>query len=359
MVQWSGFFADAVGDVRRYAQGHFAGLIRVLTRSGVAHLFAGGLQVGSTIPPTRAINLSTGVAIVNGYIYQNSETITLPIAAADPVDDRIDRVVLRLDENGDREIVAMVITGAPAASPLPPALVRANGIYDIGLATVLVAKGASTVSLITDTRPDTDVCGWVQPWRVTQASWYPTGPVNNNGQKLTNLAPGTAAGEAYTFDQAVANINDLVQSRIFAGDLMPFAGHYGALTDLGADHSSPASGTHIYGRRTYGIGEGVRPVEWLLCNGAVVRKETFGSETRDIGYNDAFLAIGDAYGSAPSSLFFRLPDFRGRAMVFYKDDMEGYDAVGRYVPSLRVEPDGEGQDLIPNRVTAGGVLIKV
>jgi len=111
-----------------------------------------------------AVDVAAGKAFVAGDDQANqgtylcvSEAVTeLPIAAADLSDDRIDRVILRVrDPNsggpaGD-DAVLQVLTGTPAAAPVPPALPDTA----ISLATVLVAASATSIvdADITDVRP--------------------------------------------------------------------------------------------------------------------------------------------------------------------------------------------------------------
>lgn len=355
MTEQSGFFADGVGDIRRYSQAHLAAALMLFARNGVSHIFGNGCQVAVTTPATRAVTVADGCALIQGYYYQNDATITLPIAAADATNPRIDRVVLRLDALGDRAITALVVTGTPAATPAAPALVRSGGLYDIGLATLLLPANAETVSAVTDTRMIAETCGYIEPWRVSQTSFYPTAAVNMQGQKITNLATPTANGDACTLGVAHTLWESAIQSANFAGDLVPMAGAPGMLEDLGADHSNPASGKHIFGRR---VNSG--DVEWLLCNGAEVRKTTFGVESRDIGYGDLYTAIGDAYGTpSGGSLFFRIPNFEGAVMGFYKAGATGFEIIGQRVPQLPVTMTVGGGAEIPAHLTVGGMLVKV
>jgi len=356
MTEQSGFFADGVGDIRRYSQAHLAAALMLFARNGVSHVFGNGCQVAVTTPATRAVTVADGCAILQGYYYQNDATITLPIAAADATNPRIDRVVLRLDALGDRAITALVVTGTPAATPAAPSLVRSGGLYDIGLATLLLPANAETVSAVTDTRMTAETCGYIEPWRVSQTSLYPTGPVNMQGQKVINIGAPLAGSDACTFQAAYDLYSDAIQSRNYAGDLQPFAGSVAGLQDLGADHSNPATGKHIYGR----VANAGGPIEWLLCNGAEVRKETFGVETRDIGYLDLYARIVDTYGSATGGgLFFRLPNFEGAVMGFYKAGARGYDLIGQRVPGVTAQLVSEGGAEIPAHLTVGGVLVKV
>lgn len=110
------------------------------------------------------IKIKKGFGICNGCMkYMESET-ELTLEDSDSTSDRIDTIVLRLNNNDDvRTCEFAVITGTPATSPVAPALVRNSSIYDIGLATVLVSANAAqiTASKITDTRLDSTKCGLI------------------------------------------------------------------------------------------------------------------------------------------------------------------------------------------------------
>ena len=106
--------------------------------------------------------VQTGSAWINGYAYENTDTLELELATADGVNPRIDRVVVRWSAV-DRNIRLAVLTGTALPSPLPPALNRNNDVYELGIADITVAKGAVSISAgsITDTRLNTSLCGLV------------------------------------------------------------------------------------------------------------------------------------------------------------------------------------------------------
>lgn len=110
------------------------------------------------------IKVKKGFGICNGCLkYMDTET-DLEVERSDSSSDRIDTVVLRLNNNDDvRSCEFFIITGTPATTPVAPALVRNASVYDIGLATVLVSANAEqiTASKITDTRLDSDKCGLI------------------------------------------------------------------------------------------------------------------------------------------------------------------------------------------------------
>lgn len=109
------------------------------------------------------IKVSPGVCLIEGATgYEDSETI-LQLSAADSLN-RIDTVVLRLDDNKNvRAITLAIVRGSPATNPVKPQLTRNSSIYEIGLADISVRANVSTIQAvdITDTRLNADRCGFV------------------------------------------------------------------------------------------------------------------------------------------------------------------------------------------------------
>ena len=135
-------------------------LIKRLFSEGVLPDRSSELQVTSNNDMTVA--LSPGFAICNGCLKLETETRTLAIQAADATYDRIDTVVLRLNDNDDtRECDFYIITGTPASTPVHPELTRSGSIYEIGLADLFVGSNSSRVTgdKITDTRYNSERCG--------------------------------------------------------------------------------------------------------------------------------------------------------------------------------------------------------
>lgn len=157
-MERSMFFDSTADDKRRYTSKDFADFMATFYSTGV-------LNGGESLKTSRStaglsVDLSPGYAVINGHWYQNSAPLNLIIEAADPSYPRIDRVVLRLDLTIEkRNITAMVLTGAPAAQPQPPALVRNDNYYDISLAQVAVPVNAAAAGAVTDERYDAQVCG--------------------------------------------------------------------------------------------------------------------------------------------------------------------------------------------------------
>lgn len=164
-MESSGFFDATLVDNtydRAYAAAQFASYFACFIGNGVFLGQGRDLQVTAATPAAMSVNLLAGRAWINGYWYSTDTTIPLSLELSDAVNPRIDSAILRYDISA-RAITAEVITGTPSASPVAPALVRNADYYDLKLAEIRVNAGAITIapSMITDTRPDSAVCGWV------------------------------------------------------------------------------------------------------------------------------------------------------------------------------------------------------
>ena len=132
------------------------------------------LIVGSGVFPTPSTHLQViagsgmqvivkeGQGWINGHKIINTAALSLSIDGSDVLLDRIDRVIFYADST-TREMGIEVLKGDKAISPVAPALTRNETRYEMSLATVYVAKNATAITdaVITDTRADSDVCGWV------------------------------------------------------------------------------------------------------------------------------------------------------------------------------------------------------
>lgn len=353
-----GLFASASGDTRSYTQADLAKLFRLFARSGVKYGHGG--DFGVTAGPGMAVTVATGMGFVDGYWVENDASITLGVANGGATT-RYDRVVLQLDENGDREIEVLVVSGE-GYEPSAPPLIRAGGIYQLGLATVQVIAGETVqISTVIDTRMEPTQCGYIEPRRVTQTSFFPTGAVDMQGQRLTNLpyvpTGATDATSKYYVDYSASQLNN---PNVFPGDTIFLSGDPNMLEDYGPDHSNPATGAHIFGRRIGTTGRAI----WLLCNGAEVRKndDHEGAEDRDQGFPNLFTALRRGsddrtwYGAATGgTLFFKLPDARGRLLGVYKQGDPVYIEPGTTGPA---KPIGTGANEVPPWGLIGGMLVR-
>ena len=158
-MEKSGFFNSSDGD-RVYDATDFAAYFGSLVSNGVFYMAATNLQVSPAIG--LAVNVAAGSAWINGYRYENTDVLNIPLTTANGSNPRIDRIVVRLSQIS-RSIQLAVVTGTPAATPVAPALTRTSDVYELGIADVLVPTAATSIvaNNITDTRLNTDLCGLV------------------------------------------------------------------------------------------------------------------------------------------------------------------------------------------------------
>ena len=158
-MEKSGFFNSSGGD-RVYSATDFAAYFGRLVSNGIFYASGTNLQVtpGSGMAPS----VAAGSAWINGYSYENTDSLTLNLATASGVNPRIDRVVVRFSAV-ERRIYLAVLTGTSAEVPVAPTLTRTNDTYELGIADILVPKGSVTISAlsIADTRVSTALCGLV------------------------------------------------------------------------------------------------------------------------------------------------------------------------------------------------------
>lgn len=108
------------------------------------------------------VTVKVGFCIIQGGLKLEENERTLSIQAADSNYSRIDTVVMRWNDNVDyRECDLYVIQGTAAANPIRPELTREGGIYELGLADILIPAQSTTISneRITDTRYESARCG--------------------------------------------------------------------------------------------------------------------------------------------------------------------------------------------------------
>ena len=152
------FFSDG----SEYHQPDFAKLMKDSLSDGYVRNVGNELEVIAATPYNMTVEVKPGRGYIQGYSFDVEDTTySVPIAAADPDNPRIDRIVARLSVTQNRNITLIDLQGVPSASPEPPELTRDTETYDISLAQILVEAGASSVPAgnITDERNNTFVCG--------------------------------------------------------------------------------------------------------------------------------------------------------------------------------------------------------
>ena len=141
----------------------FAMLFANLVSDGVLAYPADCLRVTAGISGLE-VNVAPGFGMVKGHFGINEETVTLQLEAAPRSLKRIDRVIFRVSFI-DRMVELAIKTGTPAQNPRAPGLERPDSgdYYELCLANVLINPNqiSLTQANITDTRPDSTVCGYI------------------------------------------------------------------------------------------------------------------------------------------------------------------------------------------------------
>lgn len=118
--------------------------------------------VTASSPAAMTVEVASGWGVIVGnfqpnmgvYNFYNDATVVLPIAIADPLNPRIDRVVVTIQDSyytgSADDVIFQVIAGTPAGSPVAPA----TPTNSISLATITVGAAVTQINTgnITDTR---------------------------------------------------------------------------------------------------------------------------------------------------------------------------------------------------------------
>lgn len=159
------YFWDAVaapdGSVdREYSAGDFSAYLASIVGDGVFPTPSTNLQVIASTG--LSVVVKTGEAWIKGRKLRNTTDLSLALDASDVLYSRIDRIIFGYDTS-QRDCFIEVLKGTPSISPVAPTLTRSGTRMEFSLAEVLIAAQATSISQadITDTRADTNVCGWV------------------------------------------------------------------------------------------------------------------------------------------------------------------------------------------------------
>ena len=161
MAITSGFFNSKSGD-RKYNAEQMSKYFDKLITSGVFPNPSTQLQVVESSGMT--INVLPGRGIVDCRWVDNDANHSLVIESSDALLDRIDAIIMKLDLTEEvRAINIEVKKGTPGTNPVPPSMTRDECVQEYCLATIRVKRLAEVITQadITDTRPDSKVCGWV------------------------------------------------------------------------------------------------------------------------------------------------------------------------------------------------------
>jgi microcystin-dependent protein len=285
MTETHGFFGDAT-DVRYYSQLPILEFIRDFRLNGYTSGVGGELEVGQHTSPNMSVDIATGETWVQGNLYQSGAVETLTISAADTTYPRIDRIILRNDIKGAREITLQVLKGEPSGTPSAPDYLRNDDFWDLVLADIAVAANATTITTgnISDKRDVEALCGVASPSEVRFSDILPGDQLDLQGFKAIDLADPAADNDSATIKY---RSDHALQYPV--GIQLPFAG-------LSV------------------------PDKWLECD---------HSEKSRTTYATLFTEIGEQYGAGDGSTTFNLPDGRGRSIFGYHSAETEFNAIGK------------------------------
>lgn len=138
------------------------------------------------------IKVKSGQAWIQGVFYQSDAEIVLPISTADATNDRIDRVVIRVDWVANTVGLA-ILQGTPATNPVPPALTQNTAKWEIALADITIPANAVTItandvtSIFHYTQPSN---GYINP----NIIFNPTGALGLQGWSQVGSTTGWTPG---------------------------------------------------------------------------------------------------------------------------------------------------------------------
>lgn len=96
----------------------------------------------------------------SGKVAAQKESVSIDMGVADPTYPRIDAVVIQFDANSNEtKIVAK--KGTASSSPIPPAVVKTESVYELHIYHIRREAGSSVISNsdVTDLRLDPNYCG--------------------------------------------------------------------------------------------------------------------------------------------------------------------------------------------------------
>ena len=109
------------------------------------------------------VTVGAGSGWINGHKLVNTADLNLTLDASDVVLNRIDAVIFYVDFT-ERDMGIEIKKGTIAVTPSAPAMTRTDSRYEMCLAQISVPKQvtAITAAMITDTRGNSSLCGYVQ-----------------------------------------------------------------------------------------------------------------------------------------------------------------------------------------------------
>ncbi len=161
----NGYFFNALFDEetqtydREYSAGMMSDYLKGIIGNGVIPNPSTSLQVLSD--SNLDITVGVGKAWIEGKKLENTAVLNMTLDAADPLLNRIDRVVAVADFT-NRLCNIEILKGTSAATPTAPELTRNDSRFELCLAEIYIGKGVTAITQanVTDTRANTTICGW-------------------------------------------------------------------------------------------------------------------------------------------------------------------------------------------------------
>lgn len=143
-----GFYDSLNGD-RLYNANDFNTIFEGIFSDGVFEHVGDALIVEHN-PGVMGVLVKTGRAWFNNSWIRNTSILSVVLTPSSLIHDRIDLIVLEFDSSITvRENSIKVVTGVPAAIPIPPVLANTSTLHQYALAEVLIPATSSEV-LLTD-----------------------------------------------------------------------------------------------------------------------------------------------------------------------------------------------------------------
>lgn len=144
-----------------------------------------------------SVDVGGGECRIQGHLGHTAggvSALNVPISANAAGNPRIDRIVLGADYSA-KTISIYAIEGTPAASPTAPALTQNTALWEISLAQIAVANGASSIvtANITDERRWANAMRWGLKWGISGVQATPSGAANYLIPALFELELGWSA----------------------------------------------------------------------------------------------------------------------------------------------------------------------
>lgn len=263
------------------------------------------------------VTVGTGIAWIHntkfsGKVVALKEPKTLILSLPNSVYDRIDAIVIQFDAN-DNATNIIVKEGIASSSPVAPAVVRTESLYELHIFHVQRKAGATVISVdnLVDLRNDSNYCGIM---------FDPISSIDATLTKRGYAADAKAVGDQLKAHQLLDN-----------SDFM----HFVAQAGIGGKH-----GTQSYA--------GCR---WILDNGTV----TGEANAKNDGYKNITLngAIRQIVANPPTIGTVAIEMVSGTASAIYKDGAVTINSNGGVIKNVRLFEGEYTAETIPPYILKG------